>query len=208
VTTIFGLTGGIASGKSTVAGFFAARGLPIIDADLLAREAVLPGTPTLARIAARFGAEMLDGNGGLERARLAERVFHDEAARTALNQLVHPEVARLFQERRRALEASGEPLACYDVPLLFERGLQTGLRPVVVVSVSREIQIERAIARGLSPEQAEARVAAQMPLEEKAARADFVIDNGGSRDETKSRADAVLVAVCERTSVDASRYGL
>src|SRR5512141_1746472 len=115
---VFGLTGGIGSGKSTVATRFRERGLPVIDADQLAREVVAKGTPGLAEIVARFGSSVLDAQGELDRKQLAEVVFRDEDARRALNAITHPRVRDLALARVQALDAAGEPLACYEVPLL------------------------------------------------------------------------------------------
>lgn len=192
VTRIVGLTGGIGSGKSTVARFFEARGAAIIDADRLAREAVLPGTPGFAAVVARFGPGVLGPGGDLDRAALGRIVFGDEEARRALNAIVHPEVARLAAERMAALSAAGRALIVYDVPLLFENGLERYLPETIVVSVPEEIQRARVRARdGLSPEEIEARLRAQLPLADKAARATYVIDNSGSLTDTEASVDAL-----------------
>lgn len=205
--TVFGLTGGIGSGKSTVAERFRARGLPVIDADVLAREVVAPGTPGLAQLRARFGDSVIDDAGELDRKRLAEIVFDDEAARLDLNAITHPRVRDLALTRVQELAARGEPLACYEVPLLVESGLADVLRPLVVVVVDRTTQIERTTLRdGATREQAEARIRAQMPLSEKAALADHVIDNSGPKAATLARADAVLDAICREKSLDPARY--
>ena len=205
--TVFGLTGGIGSGKSTVAARFRARGLPVVDADVLAREVVAPGTAGLAAIRARFGDGVIDDDGALDRLRLAEIVFNDEAARLDLNAITHPLVRDLALARVQDLAARGEPLACYEVPLLIESGLADALRPLVVVVVDLATQIERTTQRdGSTREQAEARIRAQMPLSEKAKLADHVIDNSGSMDATLARADAVLQAICREKSLDPSRY--
>lgn len=204
---LFGLTGGIGSGKSTVARRFRERGLPVIDADELAREAVIPGSPALAAIALRFGADVLQPDGTLDRKLLASRVFGDDEARRALNAITHPEVGRLYVERTEALNAAGEPLACYEVPLLFESRLTEALRPVVVVTTDVATQVARARKRdGATEEEILARVRAQMPLEEKAKQADYVIDNSGELHATLARADEVLDEICRGTGVDPARY--
>ena len=204
---LFGLTGGIGSGKSTVAQRFRERGLPVIDADVLAREVVAPGTEGLEEIVRAFGPEVLDESGALDRKRVAAKVFSDREARATLNRITHPRVAALARDRAAALDEAGEPLACYEVPLLFEGGLADVLRPIVVVSVDPETQVERTVARdSCTPEEARARVEAQMPLAEKVRQADHVIDNGGSIEETRARADAVLDAVCRGLSIDPARY--
>ena len=205
--TVFGLTGGIGSGKSTVAARFRARGVPVIDADLLAREVVAPGTPGLAEIRARFGDEVIDARGELDRARLAEIVFHDDDARRALNAITHPRVRDLALTRVQELAAQGEPLACYEVPLLIESGLGDVLRPLVVVVVDPATQVERTMRRdGSTREHAEARIRSQMPLAEKARLADHVIDNGGSVAATLARTDQVLDAICREKGLDPARY--
>lgn len=192
VTRIVGLTGGIGSGKSTVARFFEARGAAIIDADRLAREAVLPGTPGFAAILERFGPGVLGPGGDLDRAALGRIVFGDEEARRALNAIVHPEVARLAAERMATLSAAGQALIVYDVPLLFENGLERFLPETIVVSVPEEVQRARVHARdGLRPEEIEARLRAQLPLAQKAARATYVIDNSGSLEQTEASVDAL-----------------
>jgi dephospho-CoA kinase len=203
---LFGLTGGIGSGKSTVARRFRERGLPVIDADVLAREVVAKGSQGLADIVARFG-DVLDEQGELDRKRLAARVFQDDDARRALNAITHPRVAALSADRASALEARGEPLACYEVPLLFETRLDAVLRPVVVVTAPANAQVARAAARdGASPEEVLARVRAQLPLDEKVRRADYVVDNGGTLDATLASADDVLDAICRSLGLDPSRY--
>src|SRR5690606_30757804 len=194
--TVFGLTGGIGSGKSTVASHFAKRGVPIVDADELAREVVRPGTPGLDAIVRAFGADVLTADGALDRRALAERVFADEAARKRLEAITHPRIAALARERFARLEAEGHTLACYVVPLLFERGLEDTLRPVVTVVASEDAQLERAAARdAVSREHVAARLRAQLPLEEKARRSDFVIDNSGSLASAFAQADRVLDAI-------------
>lgn len=204
---LFGLTGGIGSGKSTVARRFRDRGLPIIDADELAREAVAKGSPGLADVVQRFGAEVLDPGGNLDRKKLAARVFADDEARHALNAITHPRVAELSAAQVSALDARGEPLACYEVPLLFETGLETVLSPVVVVAARLDVQVARAIDRdGGSADDVVARVRAQMPLDEKVRRATFVIDNSGALDATLVRADEVLDVICRDLGIDPARY--
>jgi dephospho-CoA kinase len=204
---VFGLTGGIGSGKSTVGKRFAERGLPVLDADQLARDAVAPGTPGLAGIVERFGPEMLLPNGTLDRKAVAARVFDDAEARRDLNAITHPRVAALFAAKTGALDAAGAPLACYEVPLLFEVGLERALSPVVVVGVPENLQVERAMRRdGSTENEAKARIAAQLSLEEKVRRADYVIDNTGSLEATRARADEVLDDICARFDIDAGRY--
>jgi dephospho-CoA kinase len=193
---VFGLTGGLASGKSLVAARFRARGLPVIDADLLARDVVAPGTEGLAEVAAAFGAGVLAPDGALDRAALAAVVFGDEAQRKKLNAILHPRIGALGMERAAEIAARGEPLACYEAALLVENGLADAFRPLVVVAVPDDVQVARAMKRDNCTEaEARARLAAQLPLADKVAVADYVIENTGSREETERRADEVLDAI-------------
>lgn len=203
---IFGLTGGLASGKSSVAAHWRSRGLPVIDADALAREVVAPGSPGLAEIVQAFGPSMLH-DGALDRRRLAGVVFSDPEALRTLESITHPRIEARRAELLAALEAQGEPLACYEVPLLFEKSMDGRLRPVVVVTVPESLQVSRARARdGSSEDEVRARLAAQLPLEAKTGRADHVIDNSGSPAATRAESDRVLLAICEALGIDASRY--
>ena len=193
---LFGLTGGLASGKSIVAAQFRARGVPVIDADQLAREVVLPGTDGLDALVAAFGRGILLDDGSLNRVALAEIVFADPEKRRILNGIVHPRIGVLTAARASALAARGEPLACYEAALLVENRLADVFRPLVVVRVPETIQIARAMSRdGATEEQARARIQAQMSLGEKVAVADYVIDNSGSREQLVRRADEVLDAI-------------
>lgn len=190
---VFGLTGGIGTGKSTVAALFRERGVPVVDADELAREAVAPGSEGLAAVARAFGPGVMNEDGSLDRKRLGALVFADPAARERLNAITHPLVRRLSQQRFAELSRLGTELAGYDVPLLFEVGLDQALRPVVVVSASEATQLARLAARdGLDAEQALSRVRAQLPLAEKRARADYVIENDGLREALVAQVDEVL----------------
>lgn len=182
---LIGLTGGIASGKSTVARMLRDAGIDVIDADALAREVVAKGSEGLALIMARFGADILDPEGELDRAKLGARVFADDEARRDLNRIVHPLVAQRAQERAQALAAAGRRYVVYDVPLLFENQLHLGMAATLLVAVPEEVQIRRLKERdGLDEEAALARIRAQMPLAEKKALATFVIDNSGPLEET------------------------
>jgi dephospho-CoA kinase len=193
---VFGLTGGLASGKSTVAAHLSARGVPVIDADQLAREVVAPGTPGLAAIAAAFGPSVLAADASLDRARMAERVFMDPEARRRLNSIVHPLIGAATAARLADLAARGEPLACYDAALLVENGLADAFRPLVVVAVDLPLQIARAMARdGASLAEVQARIAAQLPLADKVAAADYVIDTSGTKEATLHRVDEVLAEI-------------
>jgi dephospho-CoA kinase len=193
---VFGLTGGLASGKSTVAACFRARGVPVIDADQIAREVVAPGSEGLARVVEAFGEGVLLPDGALDRARLGELIFAAPEKRRALNAILHPRIGARSAERIAALEAAGEELACYEAALLVENGLSDAFRPLVVVAVPLVVQVARAMARdGSTEEQARARIAAQLPLAAKIAAADHVIDNAGELSTTARRADEVLDAI-------------
>jgi dephospho-CoA kinase len=204
---VFGLTGGIGSGKSEVAKRLRERGLTVVNADQLARLAVVPGSEGLARVVEAFGAEVLSATGELERRRLAQRVFSDAGARQTLDAIVHPIVRRLAAEHFQAIAARGEPLGCYEVPLLYEVGLEQTLSPVVVVNSAQPLIKARLAARdGFSEAQTDARISAQMPLAEKVRRADFVIENDSSLERLRERTDAVFDAVCESVGLSPTRY--
>ena len=188
MTRIFGLTGGIGSGKSTVAAFFRELGAEIVDADQLAREAVSPGSPGLAQIVETFGRKILLDDGTLDRPALGQLVFADEAKRKQLNAIVHPEVQRLALESFQRLMNDGAQTIIYDVPLLYESKLESMFLAVVVVYVPREIQLERVMRRDkLSKLETQQRLAAQMSLDTKAERADYLINNSQGLSETKAQ---------------------
>ena len=175
---LVGLTGNIASGKSTVARLLAERGAVVIDADILARRAVEPGTPALGAIVERWGERMLAPDGTLDRAGLRDVVFQHPEELEALNGIVHPEVARLRVEELAAARARGERLVVCDIPLLFERQLTQEFDFLVLVDAPRSVRLERIMNdRGLSRDEAMHMIAAQMPAQLKRARADFVIEN-------------------------------
>ncbi len=175
---LIGLTGGIGSGKSTVAELFAGLGAGVVDTDLLARELTEPGTPTLARIAAEFGPEVLNPDGSLDRARLRERVFSDPASRARLEALLHPPIRDLMLERAAGIQA---PYVVLVIPLLFETGQQSLVRRVLAVDCPEPTQVERVRRRSGLPEAEITRImASQIPRSERLARADDVIDNQGA----------------------------
>jgi dephospho-CoA kinase len=194
---IFGLTGGIASGKSTVASLLRELGAPVVDADLLAREVVAPGTEALAEIAEIFGKEMLLANGKLDRKALGAIVFADATAREKLGAITHPRIARAGQDAMTALAASGEPIAIYEAALIVEKNLQAGMHGLIVVAIPEELQLERLVARDdIDESEARARVASQASLADKLAVADFVIDNSGSQVETESQVEELWEQLC------------
>jgi dephospho-CoA kinase len=179
---ILGITGNIASGKSLIAKAFAEKGAALVDADQLAREIVAPGSRVLQQLIERFGAAILGKGGEMNRERLAEIVFADPAAREALNRITHPAIAELAIKRLQQLRVNPEvPLVVYEAPLLFEAGAETRVDRVLVVKVDPLQQLQRLMARdGLDEAAARQRIAAQMPQQQKLARADYVIDNSGS----------------------------
>ncbi len=196
-----GLTGNIGSGKSSVARLLRERGAAVIDADALAREAT-EDRGVLDAIARDLGAELVAG-GRLDRAATARRVFRDPEARRRLERIVHPWVRRATAERMEALERLPEPppVIVLDIPLLYESGLDRGLDAVIVVIAPLRDRVARVVARsGLSEQEVRSRDAAQMPLEAKAARADFVVDNGGTPEELEVRVDAVWNGLLERAA--------
>ena len=194
-----GLTGGIATGKSYCLARFAALGVPVVDADLLARDAVAPGSRALADVATRFGASILLPDGSLDRAALGRIVFTDRAARTDLEAIVHPEVYRRIGEWFAARPPATR-LAIADIPLLFETGHEHDFERVIVAACDPQQQLRRLMQRdSLSEAEARARLNAQWPIEEKVARADYVIRTDGSVADTDSQVRTVyemLIADC------------
>lgn len=184
-----GLTGNIASGKSSVARVWRSLGAPVIDADVLARRAVEPGSPGLRAIRERWGQEVLTGSGELDRAALRRVVFADPAERERLEGIVHPAVAALRDEEVRRVEERGEPVVVADIPLLFEVGMQSQFDVVVLVDAPEEVRLERLVRdRGLDADEARSMIRAQMPAALKRAGADRVIENDGTLEELERRA--------------------
>lgn len=192
---VIGLTGGIASGKSAVAELITAYGIPVIDADQLARDAVLPGSAALSRIVEVFGPSVLYDNGSLDRTNLAETIFSNSAARRTLESILHPSIKKLAQERLEALRSGGAPVAFYMAPLLIEAGITDRVDEIWVVYADRETQLERLQSRDfVSREAAEKRLAAQMPMDKKVAYGRVVIDNCGSPEELHRIVETLLRA--------------
>ena len=194
-----GLTGNVGSGKSSVAAFWMAAGVPVVNADDLARQAVLPGTPGLAAVAAAFGAGVLARDGTLDRARMRALVFRDGAARERLESILHPIVADLrahwIEERRRA----GDSLVVAEIPLLFEKGLERDYDVTVLVDAPEQVRLDRVVQqRGIDVDEARRIMAAQMDPAKKRARADYVIDNAGSPEELERAAERVLSSLRDR----------
>jgi dephospho-CoA kinase len=195
VTIVVGLTGNIASGKSTVAKLLAARGATVIDADVLAREAVAPGSAAIARIRQRWPSVVQD-DGSLNRPALRAIVFSNAGERAALDAIVHPEVASEARLRMGEARTRGDRMVVYDVPLLFEANRTADVDVIVVVDASPTVRRERLVrARGLRPDEAEAMIAAQMPAAHKRAAAHHVIDNDGDRATLDARVNALWNAL-------------
>jgi dephospho-CoA kinase len=197
---LVGLTGGIGSGKSEVSRLLAARGAVIVDADLLAREVVSPGTPGLQQVVDEFGSGVIAADGSLDRDRVAAVVFADADARRRLNEIVHPLVgARTLELVAAAGAADSHAVVVNDVPLLVEAGLTDRYDAVVVVASQPETQLGRLVAqRGMSEADASARIAAQAPLAEKLAAADYVIWNDGDLAELAARVETVWADLSAR----------
>lgn len=194
-----GLTGNIASGKSSAARRLRTLGARVIDADQLAREAVAPGTPALEAIVARFGDEVLGADGSLNRGALRTRVFGHPEALAALNAIVHPEVGRLRAARARAAEADGVTVLVDEIPLLFEAGLADQFDAIVFVDAPEPMRRARLMRdRGLPESDARAMMTAQADVAPKRAQATWVVENDGSREALDSQVDAIWQAMLAR----------
>ncbi|WP_141576965.1 dephospho-CoA kinase [Actinomadura sp. WMMA1423] len=194
-----GLTGGIGSGKSEVSKRLREHGALVIDADKIAREVVAPGTPGLAAVVAEFGEDVLLPSGALDREKVGRIVFADSARLAALNAIVHPLVGERMQELMDA--APADAVVVYDVPLLAENGLAGMYDEVVVVDAPEEVQLDRLVARrGMTEEDARARMANQASREDRRAVATHVIDNSGSLADLKTRVDALWESLTRRAS--------
>ena len=182
---VIGLTGGIATGKSSVARFFTKKGIPVIDADLLARNAVLPGSPALEKIVSLFGQGVLTHDGQLDRKLLSAQIFSDPEKRRQLEHIIHPEIRKQSEELIAQAAAAGHQRLIYMAPLLIEAGVADRVDTVWVVTVRPEIQLERLMRREqISQDKAQSMVDSQMPLSEKERYGSVVIDNSGTEAET------------------------
>lgn len=185
---VIGLTGGIATGKSTVARFLRELGAVVIDADELSREAVMPGSRTLERIVVDFGSDILLPDGGLDRKRLGSLVFSNADKRRTLEQIIHPVIRKLAEEHITRAEELGLRRVFYMAPLLIESGADDRVDEIWVVTVRPDVQLERLMARdGITRETAERIIASQMPLAEKERYGRIIIDNSGTPEETRCR---------------------
>ncbi len=212
MTRVIGLSGGIGTGKSTVSRLLAELGAVVIDADAIVHELQAPGSAVLAEIAEALGTDVLGPSGALDRARVADLVFRDPSRRQRLNAIMHPRVGAEMARRSEAARRSGAPLVVLDIPLLFETrprdraAARGGADATVLVYAPRTVQIERTVARdGCTREQAEARIAAQLPIDEKRALADHVIDNGGARTDTERQVRELFAALCGDAAIGAAR---
>ena len=198
---IVGLTGNVAAGKSAVAELWRRAGVPVLSADELARTAVEPGTEALSRIAELFGPGVVRADGTLDRAAVRRIVFRDEGARRRLEAIVHPEVGRLRDEWTGRQRDAGAGVVVWEIPLLFETGMEREVDAVVVVDAPAEVRRRRIVeTRELGDEEAVAVMEAQLPAAEKRRLADFVVDNAGMRGELAARAAEVLRALKVRGS--------
>lgn len=204
---VFGLTGGLGAGKTTVGARWRARKLPVFDADELSRSVMMPGQQGLAAVVEEFGPSVLHEDGTLDRGKLGRLVFGDKALRKRLEEITHPFVHAALDIELRRLELREEPLACYEAPLLVETNRADLYRPLVVISAPESDQVVRAMHRdGAEENQVKARMASQAPLSTKVRLADHVIDNSGELSATIERADQVLDSICRAFSIDPNRY--
>ncbi|OLS41453.1 dephospho-CoA kinase [Bacillus sp. MRMR6] len=193
MSLVIGLTGGIASGKSTVSNMFKEMAIVIVDADVEARRAVEKGEPAYLKIIAEFGEEILLDNGEIDRQKLGSVIFYHAEKRQLLNEIVHPDVRRRMKDQTDAAIRGGEKVVVLDIPLLFESKLTSMVDKTILVYVDRDIQLKRLMERNnLSLEDAEARINSQMPLSDKISLADAVINNNGSINETKQQLVEIL----------------
>lgn len=190
---IIGLTGSIASGKSTVSNLLKKRGYPVVDADEIARQVVEPGSPVLKEIENVFGTHVITEDGSMDRAAMGKLIFGDENKRVQLNNIIHPAIRKELIAQKEAHLASGADTVILDIPLLFENNLHDYVEKILVVSVTPEVQKERLMRRNhFSVQEAESRIASQLPMEIKEQGADAVIDNNGELKETERQVENLL----------------
>ncbi|TMD89391.1 MAG: dephospho-CoA kinase [Chloroflexi bacterium] len=188
---LVGLTGGAGSGKSTVAGMLRELGAVVVDADEATHAVYEPGTPGFDAVVREFGSEFVS-DGRIDRGKLGQLVFNDEDARKKLNSIVHPLVREWMAQQTAQAAERGAEVIVQDVPLLFENSLESLFPTVILAYVPAEVQVERLVTgRGFAPERARSVIAAQMPIEAKRGRAQYVINNSGSRDDTRGQVQAV-----------------
>lgn len=188
-----GLTGGIGSGKSTVAKLLDHEGFPVVDADKIAREIMEPGSPILDEVAAAFGDDLINEDGSLDRGELARRAFVDKPSTEKLNSITHPAIRAESERRFAAAEAAGEPAVIYDMPLLVELGMHRAMDLTVVVDVDAEERVRRlTMSRGLDEADARARIAQQIDDATRTAAADIIIDNNGDEEHLKPQVEKLV----------------
>lgn len=193
MSLVVGLTGGIASGKSTVSAILLEKGITVIDADVEARAAVEKGEEAYQEIVRHFGCQILLENGSIDRTKLGSIIFYDEKERLKLNSFVHPAVRKRMTAKKEEAIRNGEKLVILDIPLLFESKLTYMADKTLLVYVDEDTQLQRLMARNrLTRDEAQARIASQMPLKDKKALADAVVDNNGSIEETKKQVWGIL----------------
>ena len=188
-----GLTGGIATGKTTISNYLKSIDIPVLDADEYARKVVEPGTPGLDEITNTFGEQVLRADGSLNRKLLGQIVFNDSSARQTLNDITHPRIQQMMADELHRLAEQQTPLVILDIPLLLENNNVAGADAVMVVSIPESLQLTRLMQRNnLTEKEAHARISAQMPLVEKEKLADFVIDNSGTISNTQKQVEKVI----------------
>ena len=193
-----GLTGGIATGKTTISNYLKTKGIPVLDADEYARKVVEPGTPGLTDIVNTFGKQVLQSDGSLNRKLLGQIIFNDMTARQTLNDITHPRIQQMMTVELQKLAKDKTPLVILDIPLLLENHNIAGADAIMVVTVPESIQLNRLMQRNnLTKEEAQGRIDAQMPLSEKEKLADFIVDNSGTIANTLTQVDKVIQKITE-----------
>lgn len=193
-----GLTGGIATGKTTISNYLKTKGIPVLDADEYARKVVEPGTPGLTDIVNTFGKQVLQSDGSLNRKLLGQIIFNDMTARQKLNDITHPRIQQMMTDELQKLAKGKTPLVILDIPLLLENHNIAGADSIMIVTVPESIQLNRLMQRNnLTKEEAQRRIDAQMPLSEKEKLADFIVDNSGTIANTLTQVDKVIQNITE-----------
>lgn len=193
-----GLTGGIATGKTTISNYLKTKGIPVLDADEYARKVVEPGTPGLTDIVNTFGKQVLQSDGSLNRKLLGQIIFNDMTARQKLNDITHPQIQQMMTDELQKLAKDKTPLVILDIPLLLENHNIAGADAIMVVTVPESIQLNRLMQRNnLNKGEAQRRIDAQMPLSEKEKLADFIVDNSGTIANTLTQVDKVIQNITE-----------
>jgi dephospho-CoA kinase len=196
-----GITGGIASGKTTASEYLSKKGYPVVNADILAHKVVQKDSPGLTKLIKEFGAQYLTQNGELDRTKMGKLVFNDESARIRLEKIIHPLIQAKVQELKKQFELSGEEIAFYDVPLLFEKNLQKNFDYIMLISCNLKHQRQRLKNRNrLSKNEIESRLNSQLPMNEKLKNSDFVIDNDKSLNDLYSAIDFTVMNIIQKAT--------